>query len=184
MSRIHAIDHDTAAGEAKALLDGVKGAIGMVPNIFATFAHSPKVLEGFLGFSGALGKGVLPAALREQIALAMAGANSCDYCASAHTVMAKSAGVSAEEGVRNLKGESGDQKTAAALSFVRTVVNQRGKVGDSEVTALRTAGFNDAEIVEIVAHIGINMFTNYFNHIAGTVIDFPEVSTSSVAAAA
>ena len=184
MPRIPALDPATAPGDAKTLMDGVRSSIGMVPNIFATFAQSPKVLEGFLAFNGALGDGLLPGVLREQIALAMAGANRCDYCASAHSLMAKGAGVAEDERARNLRGESVDAKTAAALAFVRSVVHQRGKVGDAEVASLRTVGFSDGEIVEIVAHIGVNMFTNYFNHIVDTEIDFPAVRTTGTAAAA
>jgi AhpD family alkylhydroperoxidase len=141
-------------------------------------------LEGYLAFNSALGRGVLPAGLREQIAVAVAGANECDYCASAHTALGKGAGVSAEELARNLQGGSADGKTQKALRFVRTVVSKRGHVSDADVLALREAGFNDAEVVEIVAHIGLNMFTNYFNHIADTEIDFPVVRTTPDARAA
>lgn len=184
MPRIQPIDHATATGEAKTVLDGVKGAMGAVPNILATFAQSPKVLEGFLAFNTALGQGKLSPRLREQIAVAMAGANTCDYCASAHTALGKGAGVSKDELVRNLRGQSADAKTQAALSFVRKVVVERGHVADADVHALREAGYGDGEIVEIVAHIGLNTFTNYFNHIAETEIDFPVVRTGAEARAA
>jgi uncharacterized peroxidase-related enzyme len=184
MPRIQPIDHATATGEAKDLLDGVKGAIGVVPNIFATFVHSPSVLKGFLAFNTALGEGALSPQLREQIAVAMAGANTCDYCASAHTALGKGAGVARDELARNLLGQSADGKIQAVLSFVRTVVTERGWVSDADVQSLRDAGFGDGEVVEIVAHIALNTFTNYFNHIAGTEIDFPVVRTGAEARAA
>jgi len=93
MPRINPVDPATATGSAKELLDGVKAEIGVVPNIFATFVQSPKVLEGYLALNSALGQGLLDPQLREQIALTVAGANNCDYCASAHTVMGKGTGV-------------------------------------------------------------------------------------------
>lgn len=184
MPRIRPVDRAAATGEAKALLDGVKSAIGMVPNIFATFAQSPKVLEGYLAFNKALGQGRLSAKLREQIALAIAGANGCDYCASAHSALGKGAGLGAAELASNLRGQSAEPKVQAALRFVRAVVEARGWVGDDQVQDLRQAGFDDGEIVEIVTHIGVNTFTNYFNHIVGTDIDFPVVRARAGAQAA
>jgi uncharacterized peroxidase-related enzyme len=184
MPRIHPVDHASATGEAKTLLDGVKSAIGMVPNIFATFAQSPKALEGFLALSKALGQGRLSAKLREQIALSVAGANGCDYCASAHSAVGKGAGLTADELGRNLQAQSADPKVQAALAFARTAVEQRGQLADGDVAALRAAGFSEGEIVEIVMHIGVNLLTNYFNHIAGTEIDFPVVRATAGARAA
>lgn len=184
MPRIHPVDHATALGDAKALMDGVKGALGVVPNIFATFVHSPKVLEGFLAFNTALGSGLLPAALREQIAVAIAGANGCDYCASAHTALGRGAGLETGELAENLRGRAADAKVQAALTFVRVVVGKRGRLDEADVRALRDAGYADGEIVEILAHVGLNMFTNYFNHIVETDIDFPVVDTAAAAQAA
>jgi uncharacterized peroxidase-related enzyme len=184
MPRIRPLVHADATGDAKVLLDNVKAGIGMVPNIFATFAQSPKVLEGFLALNSALGGGLLSPALREQIALTVAGANSCDYCASAHTALGKGAGVDAGELTQNLAGHSADPKVQVVLDFARKVVDARGLIADSDVQALRQAGYGDGEIVEVVAHIGVNLLTNYFNHIAGTDIDFPVVSASVGTAAA
>ena len=184
MSRISAVDPKTVEGDAKTVLDGVRATLGGVPNIFATMAQSPKVLEGFLAFNSALGQGRLTASLREQIALTVAGTSGCDYCASAHTALGKGAGLSSDELARNLSGRSTDPKAQAALSFARSVVTNRARVEDHEVSALRDAGFDDEEIVEIVAHIAANLFTNYFNIVAGTEIDFPVVRTSPEARAA
>jgi len=158
------------------MLDGVEKALGMTPNLMKTLAHSPAALDGYLKFGAALGGGTLSAAVREQIAIAVAGANSCGYCASAHTALGKKFGVDDAELNRNLRGESRDAKLQAALEFSRSVVEKRGFVDDREVEALRAAGCDDGEIVEIIANIAHNIFTNYFNHIAQTKIDFPEVS--------
>jgi len=165
------------AGSAAPILEQVKGQLGVIPNIFATMAHSASVLEGFLAFSGSLANGSLSPQLREQIALTVAGVNTCDYCASAHTVMAKGAGVSDEETKLNLAGGASDEKTAEILKFVSSVVSEKGRVPESAVQKIRDQGVNDAELVEILANVGVNIFTNYFNHVADTEIDFPFVSS-------
>ncbi len=184
MQRIKALEINEAPLASKTQLEAVQKQIGMVPNIFKTIAHSPAALQFALGQSAALAAGVLPAALREQIALVAAGTNSCDYCASAHTLMGKGAGLEAGEMTRNLNGQSSDAKTQAALAFAKTIVEARGQISDEQLKTVRLAGYNDAEIVEIVANVVANIFTNYFNHIAGTVIDFPRVNSKQLAVAA
>ena len=173
-------------GDAAAIINTVKARMGSVPNIFATMARSPAVLEGFLAFNGALAGGSLSAALREQIALTVAGENHCDYCASAHTFIAKGAGVDAAEARLNLGGKATNPKAAAILKFARAVVRSRARLPEnaSSLNELRNAGVSDGEIVEILAHIGVNLFTNYFNHVADTEIDFPLVATGASKSAA
>ncbi|MDX2030225.1 MAG: carboxymuconolactone decarboxylase family protein [Blastocatellia bacterium] len=175
MPRLNAIDPKAATGRAKELLDGVKAKIGMVPNLMRTYANSPAALEGYLNFSGALAGGLLDAKLREQIALTVADANSCEYCLSAHTAIGKMVGLNESEIVSSRQASSGDAKVDAALKFAHQIVVKRGEVFDSEVQAVREAGYTDGEIVEIVANVALNIFTNYFNHVAQTVVDFPKV---------
>lgn len=173
-------------GPATEVLAGVKKKLGMVPNMFATLANSPAALESYLAFGGALDKGSLNKGLREQIALAVAGVNECDYCASAHTFIANSLGVKSVETTRNLAGESADPKTAVILKFVVDVVRNRALLADNAAALqdLRQAGVTEAEIVEILANVAVNIFTNYFNHVAGTEIDFPAVDSTQGRAAA
>ncbi len=178
MPRLNAIDPKEATGKAKELLDGVKAKLGSVPNLMRTFANSLAALEGYLGLSGALAGGLLNAKLREQIALTVADANSCEYCLSAHTVIGKMVGLNESEIVWSRQASSGDAKTDAALKFAHQIVVKRGEVLDSEVQAVREAGYSDGEITEIVANVALNIFTNYFNHIAQTVVDFPKVNLS------
>lgn len=163
------------------MLTAVKAKLGMVPNLIKTFAHSPAVLQFYLSSSEALASSKISGALREQIALATAGENECNYCASAHTLMAKGAGVAHAELASNLRGRSSDAKTQAALDFARIIVANRGRVSDAELARVRAAGFGDAEITEIVATVASNIFTNYFNHIAGTEIDFPLIDATATA---
>jgi uncharacterized peroxidase-related enzyme len=176
MPRINPVTESNTPARSKPLIEGVRKGLGLVPNIMATMAHSPAALQAYLGFGQALGGGKLSGALREQIAVAVAGENSCGYCASAHTALGKKSGVQADELARNLRGESADPRTQAALDFARTVVIKRGHIADADLSAVRQAGYGDDEVIEIIAVVAINIFTNYFNHIADTAIDFPKVA--------
>jgi uncharacterized peroxidase-related enzyme len=183
MTRLQALDPSAAPAAARPLLQAVQDKLGRVPNLVKTFAHSPAVLRYYLAGAEALAGGALGAALREQIALATAGENECDYCASAHTLIGKGAGLAASELAANLRGESAVAKTQAALNFVRAIVEKRGRVDDGQLHAVRAAGYSDEQIVEIVANVAANIFTNYFNHVAGTQIDFPRVNAAAPAMA-
>jgi len=164
--------------KSQELLAEVNKKLGRTPNIFKTLAHSSAALNYFLSASGALSASKLSSALREQIALTVAGANSCDYCASAHTALGKMQKIAESELAKNLQAMSGDAKTQAALKFARKIVDLRGAVSDADLAAVRCAGYSDGEIVEIIAVVCNNIFTNYFNHVAGTAVDFPLVSTA------
>lgn len=181
MSRIQPIAVETASPETQTLLAGVKAKFGMTPNMMATMGQSPAVLEAYLSFAGALAKGVLSARLREQIALAVGQANGCEYCLSAHSAGGKRVGLRAEEMVENRRGMAGDSKTAVVLRFAQDLVIQRGEVDDAALRKLREAGYTETEIVEIVANVAVNIFTNYFNLVAQTEVDFPRVSPALAA---
>jgi uncharacterized peroxidase-related enzyme len=184
MPRITALAIADAPVASQDMLAAVKKKIGMVPNLYKTIAHSPAALQFALGHGEALAGGSLPAALREQIALVTAGANECDYCASAHTLMGKGAGLAADEMAKNLRGSSTSTHTQAALDFAMAIVKNRGRVSDVQLKAVRAAGYDEAQIVEIIANVVANIFTNYFNNVADTDIDFPVVRSAAVAVAA
>jgi uncharacterized peroxidase-related enzyme len=179
MERITPINLQAAEGRAKELLDAVKAKLGIVPNMTRSMAVSPSVLEAYLGFSGALSHGVLPARVREQLALDVGEANHCDYCVSAHSAIGKRAGLTDQDILNSRRGTSADQKTDVLLRFTRTVVEKGGIVEDTDLAAVREAGYGDAEIAEVVAHVALNIFTNYFNNVAGTTIDFPKAPALS-----
>ena len=182
MPRINPIELNEAETKSRTLLQGVEKNLGFAPNIMRTLAHSPAALEAYLGFGKTLGGGKLSPQLREQIALTVSGVNGCGYCASAHTAIGKMFKLKAEELAANVQGRSANAKTEAALRFAQEVVTDRGRVSDEDVQRLRIAGYNDAEIIEIVATVALNLFSNYFNHIAGTEIDFPVVNIEQEAA--
>lgn len=179
MSRLKAIQPEDASGKAKELLGAVQSKLGLVPNLAKVLANSTAALEAYLGFSGALGQGVLSAQLREEIALAVAQTNSCDYCLAAHAAIGKMAGLDAAAIASSRNARSANGKENAALSFAKQLVQDRGNTTDAQLQALRQAGFSDGEVAEIVANVALNIFTNYFNHVAQTDVDFPRVDHAS-----
>jgi uncharacterized peroxidase-related enzyme len=167
--------HTTQDGVRRSF-DAIEQHLGVVPNMMRTMAQSPRALEGYLALSGALSRGLLPAALQEQIALAVAEANACNYCLSAHSALGRRAGLSDDELVSSREGQAADPKANAALRFAVAVLERRGGVGDQEFARVRDAGFSDGEIAEIITHVALNVLTNYFNRAADTEIDFPLVT--------
>jgi uncharacterized peroxidase-related enzyme len=117
--------------------------------------------------------------VREQLALDVGEVNHCEYCVSAHSALGKRAGLSDQEVLDSRRGASADPKADALLRFARKVVAQQGLVEDADIAAVRAAGYGDAEIAEVVAHVGLNIFTNYFNNVAGTTLDFPRAPALS-----
>jgi uncharacterized peroxidase-related enzyme len=183
MSRISTpVTIDAAPAAAQPLLEAVKKQFGLVPNLFRLVANSPAALEGYLGLAGALGKGALPAATRERIALAVAEVNGCNYCLSAHTYLGKNlAKLDDAEMTANRSGASNDPKADAAVRFAVKVVRARGHVSDDDFRAVKFAGYDDAQVIEIVLHVALNTWTNYVNSVAQTDIDFPLVTARKAA---
>lgn len=175
MARLTVIDPDTASPEAKRLLDKVDRALGSRPNMMRAMAASPAVLDAYLVFSGALSKGRLPAAVGEQIALVSAVENSCGYCYAAHHVLGANAGVSEADLEVGGLARASDPKVEAALVFARSVIRAKGFVSDEDLATVKAAGYDDGEIGEIIGAVALNTFTNYFNSVARTEIDFPPV---------
>ena len=178
MSRIQTpASIDAAPTAAQPLLAAVNKQLGMVPNLFRVVANSPAALEGYLGLNGALAKGALDARTRERLALAVAELNGCDYCLSAHTYLGKNlAHLDDADMAANREGGSTDPQAAAAVRFAAKVVHARGHVSDADVQAVKAAGYSDAQVIEIVAHVALNTLTNYINVVAGTEVDFPVVT--------
>ncbi len=171
---------ETSPAAAQPLLAAVEKQLGVVPNLFRLVGNSPAALEGYLGLSGALGKGELEPATRERIALAVAEVNGCDYCLSAHTYLGKNlAKLSEAEIAANRDGSSTDSKADAAVRFAVKLVKARGHVSDTDVQAVKKAGYSDAQLIEIVLHVALNTLTNYVNEVAKTEIDFPVVTAKA-----
>lgn len=176
MARISAVDPATATGETKTLLDAVQARLGMTPNFLRVLAQSPAALGAFLGLYAIAENGSLEPQTRERIALALAEQNACEYCLSAHTAIGRKAGLSGAEMEANRRGSSEDAKAAAAVAFARALVEHKGEVTTAEIEAVRSAGFGDAEIVEIIVHVGMNLLTNILGKAGRVEIDFPRVT--------
>lgn len=181
MSRLTIPAREDAPLKSQLLLDAVEKQLGVVPNLFRLVGSSTAALEGYLGLNSALGR-TLDAKTRERIALAVAQANGCDYCLSAHTYLGLNlAKIDDAEIALNRAGHSGDAKADAALVFARKVIDTRGRVSDADLAAVRLAGFSEPQVIEIVASVALNVLTNYVNNVAQTDIDFPVVLAAQAA---
>ncbi|MEV6275085.1 carboxymuconolactone decarboxylase family protein [Nocardia sp. NPDC051832] len=176
MSRLPLIQPAQAIGKAADLLAGVQKSLGVTPNMTKAMVNSPAVLESYLGFSGALAGGALSAPIRERIALLVAEENGCDYCLSAHSYIgANIAKLTQSEIDASRHGASEDPEAAAALAFAAVVVRTRGGVEEADLKTAQAAGLTDGEITEVIAHVALNVFTNYLNKAVDTDIDWPVV---------
>ena len=173
---------EAAPAASRPLLEAVKQQLGIAPNLFCLVSNSPAALEGYLSLSGALAKGALPAPTRERIALAVAEINGCSYCLSAHTYLGKNlAKLDDAEITANRNGRSNDAKAEAAVKFAVKVARERGHVSEADLRAVKSAGYNDAQVIEMVLHVALNTWTNYINEVAKTDIDFPVVTARQAA---
>lgn len=179
MAQVALIDPASTTGSVTTPLDQIKGAFGVVPNMFKAVANSPAALQSMWGSFGALGGGTLGARLGEELAVAIANANKCEYCLAAHSALGRKAGASVEEMAAAQIGASSDPRTQAALNFALKVVKNKAAVTTSDIETLKAAGFNDEGVVEIIAHIALNLFTNYVNVALDVPVDFPSVALKS-----
>jgi uncharacterized peroxidase-related enzyme len=182
MARLNIPTVENAPDASKPLLAAVKQQLGVVPNLMKIVGHSPAALEGYLSLNGALAKGTLDAKLRESIALTVAEYNGCEYCLSAHDYLGRNVARLDDADIAAARdGHSRNGRADAALRFARRIAESRGRVSDTEIAALRNAGFDDAGVIEIVVNVALNVLTNYVNNVAQTDIDFPKVSAKLAA---
>lgn len=176
MSHVPLVDADAATGTVKEHLDQIHGVFGTVPAMFRAVANSPAALASMWGAFGAFGSGTLGAALGEQIAVAVADRNACEYCLAAHTALGRKAGLSKDDLETAQTGHAHDAKTGALLSFAVKLVDVRGQVDATDVEALRDRGWSDEEIVETIGQVALNLYTNYINIALDVPVDFPSVA--------
>jgi uncharacterized peroxidase-related enzyme len=173
MPRLNEISPDQATGPLKQIYDDVAAKMGKVFNIFQGMANSPAALKAYLSMSAALADGELSPEDRESVYLAVSENNGCHYCVSAHSMLAKQAGLSDDETLAARTFQSPDEKRAALLDFVRKVIATKGFVTDDDIDAVRGAGYSDGQIAESIGYIGLATFSNLFNHVHDTPLDFP-----------
>jgi uncharacterized peroxidase-related enzyme len=181
MARIHIVDPQTATGDAANLLAAVQTKLGATPNFLRVLANSPAALGAFLGLHQIAENGALDLQTRERIAVALAEQNGCQYCLSAHSAIGRKVGLTGDEIDANREGTSHDAKAAAAVGFARALVEHKGDVTQTELDAVRAAGYGDAEIVEIIVHVGMNLLTNILGRAGRVDIDFPKVELKKAA---
>jgi uncharacterized peroxidase-related enzyme len=175
MARINLVTAESANVEQKALLDAIQSQLGMVPNFLKVFANSPDALKAFLGLHGIANAGSLDPQTRERIALALAQQNACEYCLAAHSAIGRKAGLNNAEIEANRAGTSQDAKAAVAVKFARSLVEHTGEVTTAELLEMRNAGYSEADIVEVITHVGMNILTNILGKAGRVDIDFPKV---------
>ncbi|MEQ8318150.1 MAG: carboxymuconolactone decarboxylase family protein [Phycisphaerales bacterium] len=181
MPRLNTIDPSTATGKAKELFDGPLK--GKHLNIFKGMANSPAGLQAYLGMSGALAEGSLTAAEREIVALVTAQQNDCEYCLAAHTHIGKGAGLSEAQTIAARRGDLDDAKLGALVTFTRSLLEKKGFADEGDLRAFKDAGYDDGDVVEVIAAVALNFFTNYFNHVNGTDVDLPQAPALETAGA-
>jgi uncharacterized peroxidase-related enzyme len=165
---------DQAPAASRALLRAAEARFGRVPNLALLLSASPAALQGYLALLTALDGGTLGAQTSERIALAVAETNGCQYGLSLHTFRARNGvGLDDAEITANRSGASNDPKAEAAVCFAVKLVRTQGAVGDDDLRALKAAGYDDAEIIEIVLHAGLNMLAGTINKTCEPDVDFP-----------
>jgi uncharacterized peroxidase-related enzyme len=175
MSRVATVSFSNADSKVATTLSQVEKSMGMVPNLFATLGNAPVALDGFLSLTKTLSRGRLTARQREIVALAVSQENECRYCLSAHTASSKGVGLGDAGALKARRGEGEDGFERALAFFAKEIVRQRGHVSDKELERARKAGIDDGLVMEVVANVALNTFTNYANEVVDTEIDFPVV---------
>jgi len=182
MTRLLLIEPGTADSITEDLFETARKQIGGIPNMVRAMANSPALLSGYLALSDALSRGRLRPAVREEIALAIAQRNGCDYCMSAHSFVAERIlhlDASTIDAAR--RGRGHDPKAEAALRLAIDINDARGGITRAQLDAATAAGLDDPEIAEVVGNVALNVLTNYFNKAADIDIDFPPVRTTALA---
>ena len=181
MPRINPVGPESTDAATATTLQAVRKKLGVLPNIFTTFANSPAALKGYVQLGECLAGGQLTARQRELIALAIAQENACQYCLSAHAAIGRGAGLGDSDIERARRGAAQDPVDDLITVFALKVARSRAEISDQDLAAARNGGLDDGLIVEIIAHVALNVLTNYLNKVAGTDIDFPVVDLQTAA---
>jgi uncharacterized peroxidase-related enzyme len=173
MTRFAAHTPHTAPAASRPLLEGIERSFGFVPNLFGVFAESPAALQGALAISEAFSKSSLSLAEQQLVMLAVSEANDCEYCVAAHSTIGKRMAKvdPALIDATRRRQPLADPKLDALVTFTRKVVEQRGFVADSEVTALLATGYSKAQLLEVLLGVGMKTFNNYVDHVAHTPLN-------------
>ena len=183
-TRIETLNPETTTGASKELFDAVQKKLGFIPNLIRVFGNSPATLKSYLSLGELNASGNFSNKFREQLALAIAEVNACNYCLSAHTAIGKMNGLTDEQTELSRQGFAADAKVQAGLQFAQLVTKNRGQVSTEAIQKVKEAGYNDGDILEIILNVVANTLTNYVNHVAETEVDFPKVEAGTFAVTA
>ncbi len=178
MNKIKPIQVEDASQESQAVLEIVKKKLGRVPNMYKVMANSPAVLDAYVKLNGALSTGTIGSKMAEMIALATAEQNTCSYCLSAHSFFGAKVGLTDEQIIEARKFSSQNEKMNAGLIFVKKMLVTPKEISSKDIEPLRQVGYTDGDILEIVANVIRNIFTNYINTISETEVDWPVIVKS------
>lgn len=181
MSYIPALARASVDPAIGANLDAVEKKLGVLPNMFRTFAHTPVALNAYLKLAEITASGRLTARQREQIALIVGESNDCGYCVAAHGVIGAMVGLTPTQVGRARHALADTAADTALLTLAQRIVDNRGHVPTAELDAFKAAGFDDAAILEVLVNVVLNILTNYTNHLARTEVDFPVVAKTLAA---
>jgi uncharacterized peroxidase-related enzyme len=171
MPRLTPIAPEQAEGRAKELYEGPLAQMRI--NIFKSMINSPAAVEAYLAMNEALSNGLLDAAEREIVELAVSQANKCDYCLAAHTGLARKAGLSADDAKGARRGVLNNAKHSALATFAIALHEKKGWVSDDDLRAFKDAGYTDGHVAEVVANYAHATFSNFFNHVNDSELDLP-----------
>jgi uncharacterized peroxidase-related enzyme len=178
MSRLSVPSLESDTGPSGQVYAQIKKAIGSVPNTYAAIAaHGPAALKSVLAADAVLAAGTLTKRDQEVIKLVISAAGGCEYCVAAHSHLARLAGVKPDVLEQIREGQpTGDARRDELVGFVRKLQQSSGTVSDEDFAAIKAAGYSDAQLVEISLAFATTVFTNVFNRINDTEIDFPAVA--------
>jgi uncharacterized peroxidase-related enzyme len=177
MNKIKAIRPETASEAVQASMEVVHKKLGRVPNMYQVMANSPAVLEAYVKLNGALSTGSLGNKMAELIALATAEKNACSYCLSAHHYFSIKIGLTDEQIENGRKFYSENDKFHVGLQFAKKLLETPNQISNDDIAPLRNAGFSDGDMLEIIAHVIRNVFTNYVNIVSATDVDWDTIVT-------
>lgn len=163
---------DSAPDKSQPLMKGAQSAFGFVPNLLATMAESPAMLEAYMTLSGIFDKSDLSPTERQIILMTNNRLNGCTYCMAAHTVIAANSGVPADV-IASLRdgSEIKDTKLEALRQFAAVINETRGWPSQADVDAFLAAGYTRQTVLEVILGTGLKVLSNYTNHVAETPVD-------------
>ena len=168
--QVHTID--TAPDGSKALLEGLKKAIGMIPNLAAAMSESPELLRGFLSIREIFYGGTFTPGEIQVLALTNAFENRCQYCMSLHSAFALKEGVSNETVQALRTGQSPQEPKLRALSeYSRQLVRDRGRIREDDLRAFHAAGYSKAQALEVILGVAVSILPNFAHHLTKCPVD-------------